>query len=92
MTDAIFASDLFAFLRQLKRHNNRDWFAKNKTGYQDVLVEPALNSINDFAPHVYELSPLLLLDARSTRGSLFRTYRDVSAALQCATYANKAIA
>ena len=28
--DAFFRPDLFQFLRQLKRHNNRDWFAKNK--------------------------------------------------------------
>ena len=27
---AFFRPDLFQFLRQLKRHNNRDWFAKNK--------------------------------------------------------------
>ena len=27
---AFFCRELFDFLRQLKRHNNRDWFAKNK--------------------------------------------------------------
>ncbi len=50
--EAIFSPDLFAFLRQLKRHNNREWFAKNKTPYQEVVVEPALRFINDFAPHL----------------------------------------
>jgi len=27
---AFFRPELFDFLRQLKRHNNRDWFARNK--------------------------------------------------------------
>ena len=71
-----FTSDLFEFLRRLKKNNNREWFAKNKEQYQDVVVEPALTFINDFAPHLYELSPHFLADARPTRGSLFRIYRD----------------
>jgi uncharacterized protein (DUF2461 family) len=30
---AIFQPDLFTFLRQLKRHNDREWFAKNEERY-----------------------------------------------------------
>jgi uncharacterized protein (TIGR02453 family) len=73
---ARFTPDLFDFLRRLKKNNNREWFAKNKAWYQQVVVEPALSFINDFAPHLYELSPHLIADARPTRGSLFRIYRD----------------
>ena len=75
--DATFSPDLFTLLRQLKRHNNREWFAKNKTRYHDVVVEPALQFINEFAPRLYKLSPFSLADARPTRGSLFRIYRDI---------------
>lgn len=32
--DAFFRPDLFEFLRELKRHNNRDWFARNKARYE----------------------------------------------------------
>ncbi len=73
---AIFQPDLFVFLRQLKRHNNREWFAKNKERYQHVVVEPAMEFIGGFAPHLAKLSPHFLADARPTRGSLFRIYRD----------------
>ena len=73
---ARFNPDLFDFLRRLTKNNNREWFAKNKAWYQQVVVEPALSFINDFAPHLYELSPHLVADARPTRGSLFRIYRD----------------
>lgn len=73
---ACFEPELFAFLRQLKRHNNREWFARNKPRYQRVGVEAALRFISDFSPHLYRLSAHFLADPRTTRGSLFRIYRD----------------
>jgi len=38
----IFSPELFELLRQLKRHNNREWFVKNKARYHELVVEPAL--------------------------------------------------
>ena len=73
---AIFSPELFDFLRQLKRHNNREWFAKNKSRYQQFVLEPALLFIAGFAPHLAKFSPYFLADPRPTRGSLFRIYRD----------------
>lgn len=73
---SIFQPDLFHFLRQLKRHNNREWFAKNKARYLQGAVEPAMAFISGFAPHLEKLSPHFVADARPTRGSLFRIYRD----------------
>lgn len=72
----IFTPDLFIFLRQLKRHNDREWFAKNKVRYQQVVQGPALAFITGFAPHLSKFSPHFVADARPTRGSLFRIYRD----------------
>ena len=71
-----FRPELFEFLRQLRRHNNREWFAKHKVRYQQVIVEPALLFIGSFAPHLAGISPFFLADPRPTRGSLFRIYRD----------------
>jgi uncharacterized protein (TIGR02453 family) len=71
-----FSRELFAFLRQLKGHNNREWFARNKKRYQQVLVEPALRFIAEFALPLSRLAPHFVADARPTRGSLFRIYRD----------------
>ena len=73
---AYVSPEAFTFLRQLKRHNDREWFAKNKTRYQTCIVEPALLFIGDFAPHLCEISSFFVADARPTRGSLFRIYRD----------------
>ncbi len=45
---AFFSPDVFVFLRQLKRNNDREWFAKNKARYQSSIVEPALSFIGGF--------------------------------------------
>ena len=73
---AFFSPEVFVFLRQLKRHNDREWFAKNKARYQTSIVEPALSFIRGFAPYLGRISPHFVADARPTRGSLFRIYRD----------------
>ena len=67
-TTAIFQPDLFTFLRQLKRHNDREWFAKNKERYQQVVVEPAMAFISGFAPHLEKLSPHFVADAQTDAG------------------------
>ena len=46
---AFFRPELFQFLRQLRRHNNREWFAKNKARYHEAVLEPALLFIGSFA-------------------------------------------
>ena len=73
---AFFSPDVFTFLRQLKRNNDREWFAKNKARYQQSIVEPALSFIGGFASQLEKISPFFVADARPTRGSLFRIYRD----------------
>jgi len=73
---AYFTPELFVFLRQLKRRNDRDWFARNKTRYHMSVQEPALRFISGFAPQLAELSPHFVADSRPSRGSLFRIYRD----------------
>ena len=73
---AFFKPDLFQFLRELNRHNNRDWFAKNKQRYEAAVRDPALLFISGFGPHLHSLCPHFVADPRPTRGSLFRIYRD----------------
>jgi uncharacterized protein (TIGR02453 family) len=74
--DAFFQPDVFHFLRQLKRHNNRDWFTRNKALYEKVIRDPALVFISSFGPHLHRLCPHFVADPRPTGGSLFRIYRD----------------
>jgi uncharacterized protein (TIGR02453 family) len=73
---AHFSPDLFRFLGRLKRNNNRKWFQAHKDEYESCVRDPALRFISDFAAPLYEITPHLVADARPSRGSLFRIYRD----------------
>jgi uncharacterized protein (TIGR02453 family) len=75
-TAASFSPDLFAFLSELREHNDREWFAANKARYEDELVEPARDFVEAFGPLLYEISPHFRADPRRVGGSLFRIYRD----------------
>lgn len=76
LNTSFFGPELFEFLRQLKRRNNREWFAKNKARYEEMVRDPALAFISAFAAPLAKLTPHFVADPRPTRGSLFRVYRD----------------
>ena len=69
--------ELFAFFRELKQNNNRDWFQANKQRYEKQVREPLLDFIVDFGVRLPEISRHYVADARKSGGSLFRIYRDV---------------
>jgi uncharacterized protein (TIGR02453 family) len=73
---AYFTAEFFRFLARLKRNNNRDWFLAHKDEYEMSVRQPALRFITDFAAPLYKITPHLIADPRSSRGSLFRIYRD----------------
>jgi len=74
---SFFSPDLFTFLRNLKRHNEREWFLANKPRYEEAVKKPALAFIAAFEPHLRKISPEFLAIPRAVGGSLFRIQRDV---------------
>lgn len=68
---------LFAFFRELKKNNTREWFAANKDRYESDVREPLLAFIDAFAEPLYKISPHFRADPRKQGGSLFRIHRDV---------------
>ena len=68
-----FTPESFAFLRELRENNNREWFAQNKQRYEREVRDPALRFISDFGPHLSRIAPRLVADPRR---SMFRIYRD----------------
>lgn len=72
-----FTPDLFKFLRDLGKHNNREWFQANKWRYEDFVRDPLLRFIEDFQPSLHAVSPHFIADPRPTGGSLLRIYRDM---------------
>ncbi len=71
-----FTPRTFAFLRELRENNDREWFAANKQRYEREVRDPALRFIADFSPRLARFAPHLVADPRPSGGSLFRIYRD----------------
>ena len=72
-----FGPELFKFIRELRKNNNRDWFKENKARYEQDVREPLLRFISDFGPHLRKISSSFVADPRPVGGSMFRIYRDV---------------
>jgi uncharacterized protein (TIGR02453 family) len=72
-----FSPQLFMFLRDLKKNNNRKWFTRNRPRYEKQLLEPSLRFVKDVAPRLRTISPYLVADPKPFAGSLFRIYRDI---------------
>src|SRR5438105_5265044 len=77
MATRAFSPQLFSFFRDLAANNTREWFAENKTRYQEHVQEPAMEFIAGFAPLLERISPNFRADARPVGGSLFRIHRDI---------------
>jgi uncharacterized protein (TIGR02453 family) len=71
-----FTSALFTFLSELRLHNDREWFERNKERYLRDVRDPMLRFIADFGPVLKKIAPCLVADPRPAGGSLFRPYRD----------------
>jgi uncharacterized protein (TIGR02453 family) len=67
-----FSPELFAFLRELKANNQREWFNANKGRYENDVKEPALAFVEDLGYRLPAFAPHLVADKRS----MFRIYRD----------------
>jgi uncharacterized protein (TIGR02453 family) len=67
-----FSPQLFAFLRDLAQHNEREWFNANKARYEEEIKEPSLAFVEDVGYRLPEVAPHLTADKRS----MFRIYRD----------------
>jgi uncharacterized protein (TIGR02453 family) len=65
--------ETFAFLRALKKNNNREWFAEHKPRYEKDVKAPLLAFVEAFEPRLEKITRYFLAD----RSSMFRIYRDL---------------
>ena len=77
MSSRYFSPRFFEFFEELERNNNRDWFLKNKSRYENEVREPMLAFIAAFAPQLKKISACYLADPRPSGGSMMRIYRNL---------------
>lgn len=75
--DHYFTDGLFEFLSELRSHNNREWFLKNKHRYEQHVRDPLLRFITDLGPGLGKINQHIVADPRPTGGSMMRVYRDI---------------
>jgi uncharacterized protein (TIGR02453 family) len=72
-----FTDDLFRFLEELRRHNERDWFQRNKERYETAVRGPFVSFIGDLGTPLKQINPHIVADPRPVGGSMMRIYRDI---------------
>lgn len=77
MVGPYFTPAFFDFFRELKRHNNRAWFEKNKGRYERDVRDRLVAFVADAGPRLRKVSPHFVADPRPVGGSIFRIYRDI---------------
>lgn len=68
-----FRPEALTFLRNLKRHNDRDWFQPRKAIFETELKGPMLSIIRKVTEAMMDFAPLFV---RPAEKCLFRIYRD----------------
>jgi uncharacterized protein (TIGR02453 family) len=68
-----FRPEALTFLRNLARHNDREWFTPRKAEYESLLKEPMLAAIRKITDAMLDFAPS---HVRPAEKSLFRIYRD----------------
>ena len=71
-----FPKELFQFLRELSKNNQREWFQEHKSVYREFVVDPVCEFIAAMAPRLQKVSECFVADPRPNGGSMFRIYRD----------------
>ena len=72
-TFAGFPPEALEFLRQLKRHNNREWFLKNKAAYEAKVKAPMVDLVLALGREMKPFAPEMITDPAR---AIYRIYRD----------------
>lgn len=73
---ATFKPETLKFLNDLSNNNNRVWFNKNKSSYEEQVVEVSLAFIKSMKAPLEDIAPHFSAIPKRSGGSLMRIYRD----------------
>ena len=71
-----FDRSTIAFLEELARNNNREWFKDNKARYEELVLDVALRFIQSMQEPLADIAPHFNAIPQRMGGSLMRVYRD----------------
>ncbi len=71
---AYFDSRALTFLRQLRRNNNREWFQENRATYEEAVLTPLRNLVEEMDVRFARFAPEI---RGNPKRAIFRIHRDV---------------
>jgi len=71
-----FDKDVFKFFSALERHNNLEWFSKNRERYQKVLVAPSRSYVESIGEFFNHLNPAIRTEPKFNK-TLMRINKDM---------------
>ena len=69
-----FTQDFLKFFKELEKNNNREWFNKNKSRYEESVKKPFEAFITELIRRIHDEDPNINTNPKD---SIFRIYRDV---------------
>jgi uncharacterized protein (TIGR02453 family) len=69
-----FPKEAIIFFKNLKRHNDREWFEQHKHEYEEYAKLPMQSFIASLQPHFSSFAPEFELNPKK---AIFRIYRDI---------------
>jgi uncharacterized protein (TIGR02453 family) len=69
-----FPPAFFDFFRELREHNEKEWFEANRDRYADEALAPSKTFVLAVRRHLEEISPHFVAEPRVRGGSLFRIH------------------
>lgn len=70
-----FPKETIAFYNDLVKNNNKDWFENNRQRYNDFVITPAKDFINELGPRLESIAPGLLYEPKINK-SIYKIHRD----------------
>lgn len=69
-----FSPDFIKFFKELEKHNNREWFEKNKERYNASVKEPFKSFVEEMIVRLHFEDERINIEAKD---AIFRIYRDI---------------
>ncbi len=69
-----FPKDALKFLRELKKNNDREWFAEHKERYERNVKDPMMMLLGELAVRLQAFDPEIVIEPKK---AMYRIYRDV---------------
>ncbi|MCL2560643.1 MAG: DUF2461 domain-containing protein [Turicibacter sp.] len=84
----IFKQDTLDYLRDVKKNNSKTWFVENKDRYNDSLLEPLKELVEQLTATMLDIDATFVVEPRVDR-TISRIYRDTRFSKDKSLYKNR---